>query len=203
VGSTGASEALWLEAAASAVAKVTTASFTLQSGVSLNVPTSPQTFTSGSNTTDEYIYFGLAGGSSVLGVAAGANHLVSGAVQYDAVFGSNGSGQHTFIMAGGNPAMKYDSYGHQYSQGYPAPTAGTGTASTAGNDNAFTLTAGSSVTSSAIAFGGTWSVAPKCTVSGNSTTAWPSISGAPSTTAITINWSASVSGAVATVHCEG
>jgi hypothetical protein len=201
-GSYGSGEATWLIAAGNPVAKLTTTSMALQAGVALSAKTSPQTFTSGSSSTDEYLYIGLTSGTSIVGVAAGANHFVNGTVSGDMVLGSYASGQHTWLACGQNPCWEGDAYGHQYTQGYPAPTAGAGTASTAGNDNRFTVTAGTSVTLSSGLFGGIWAVTPKCVVSGNSTVAFPSLA-AVSTTAWSIGWSASVSGVIATVDCGG
>jgi hypothetical protein len=202
VGSTGSGEATWLMAGYSPIAKMVGSTFSLINGASYQG--TPQRFLSGSSSTPEQIELGLTSATSRIGVAANGNDIINGSVAGDMVIGSYGSGQHTWIMAAGNPSMEYDAYGHQYSQGYPAPTAGTGTASVAsnGNDNAFVLTSGTSVTSSAVTFGGTWAVVPKCTATPNSASAFPYIS-AVSTTALTIGWSASVSGAAVTVHCSG
>jgi hypothetical protein len=202
-GSTASGAATWLMAGYSPVVKMTASSLGLvNNAYFLSNP--PLSFLSGSSSLSSYVYFGLTSGTSLIGVASAANSFANGVAAGDMVLGSYSTGEHTWLLCAGNPCWKGDAYGHQYTQGYPAPSAGTGTASVAsnGNDNAFAFTSGSSVTSSTVNFAAAWSVVPKCVVTSNSAAAWPYILSI-STTALTVGWSTTTSGESAYVQCEG
>jgi hypothetical protein len=208
IGSNASGESTWIAAGGNAAAQFTSSAMTLAPGVAITARASPQSFLSNSLSVDDILYVGRTGNEGLVGVASAANHIVNGTVAGDVVVGSYASGGHTFLACGENPCWEGDAYGHQISQGYPAPTAGTGTVSiggtAGGNDNAFTVTAESSVTESDVTFATTsypWSTPPLCVVSGNSSSAFAYIKSV-STTALAIGWSAPVSGSVATVHCE-
>ena len=68
-------------------------------------------FLSGSNSQQEYLYIGRAGGESFWGVAAATNDFVSGSAAGDTVVGSNNTGEATWIAAAGMAAAKATSTG--------------------------------------------------------------------------------------------
>jgi hypothetical protein len=82
------------------------------------------------------------------------------------------------------------------------PTAGSGAASVAGNDQAFVVTAGTAQTSIAVNFGHTWAAAPVCTISTNSTASVVDIA-STSTTVITFGASVALTGSLINVVCMG
>jgi hypothetical protein len=202
VGAYATGESTWVIAAGAAVAKLTSTAFMIQSGVTLYA--NQASFNSGSSSTNEVVLVGY-GGANVgrLCADALANSCFGSEAVGDFSIGNYATGGHLVLGAAGNPVRTYDGNGHEYVIGYPQPTAGTGTASVSGNDSLFVATAGSSVTSSTVNFstgGVAWASTPACLVSGNVTTAFPAVTSV-STGAVTIGWSASVSGAQATVRC--
>jgi hypothetical protein len=202
VGAYNTGESTWVIAAGVAVAKLTGTTFTIQSGVTLYA--NQASFNSGSLTADEVVLFGYQGvNAGRICAIAVANSCFGSEAVGDLSIGNYTVGGHLVLGAAGSPQRTYDGGGHEYILGYPQPTAGSGTATVSGNDSLFVATAGSSVTSSAVNFstGGTgWASTPSCLVSGNVTTAFPAVTSV-STGAVTIGWSASVSGAQATVRC--
>lgn len=82
------------------------------------------------------------------------------------------------------------------------PTAGSGAASVAGNDQIFVVTAGTAQTSITVNFGHTWAAAPNCTISTNSTASVVDIASV-STTVITFGASVALTGALINTHCFG
>lgn len=80
------------------------------------------------------------------------------------------------------------------------PTAGSGAASVAGNDQKFVVTAGTAQTSITVNFGHTWVSAPVCTISSNSTASVTDISSV-STTSITFGASVALTGATINAVC--
>jgi len=181
---------------------VTSTAFTIQSGVTLSA--GETYFNSGSSSANEVVQFGYTGANAGRICAnAVANSCFGSEAIGDLSIGNYTVGGHLVLGAAGSPQRTYDGGGHEYILGYPQPTAGTGTASVSGNDSLFVATAGSSVTSSTVTFstgGVTWASTPACLVSGNVTTAFPVVTSV-STGTLIIGWSASVSGAQATVRC--
>lgn len=159
-------------------------------------------FLSGAADQPYGLVLGRTGVDAVWGVAAKANDYAPGAAPGDTVIGSTGPGERTLVMAAGNLARAYDARGHEMIGGYPAVTAGAGTARVDGNDSLFQLTAAANIRASTVAFsaGGAWAKTPVCVATGASPSAFPYIA-AVSPTAITIGWSAPVSGATANVRC--
>lgn len=82
------------------------------------------------------------------------------------------------------------------------PTAGSGAASVAGNDQTFVVTAGTAQTSITANFGHTWTAAPVCAISTNSTASVVDVSSV-TTTAITFGASVALTGALINVLCFG
>jgi hypothetical protein len=82
------------------------------------------------------------------------------------------------------------------------PTAGSGAASVAGNDQRFVVTAGTAQTSITVNFGHTWAAAPVCTLSSNSTASVVDIASI-GTTAVTFGASVALTGALLYVLCFG
>jgi hypothetical protein len=82
------------------------------------------------------------------------------------------------------------------------PTAGSGAASVAGNDQRFVITAGTAQTAITANFGHTWGSAPVCTISSNSTASVVDIT-STSTTAINLGASVALTGATINVLCFG
>ncbi len=68
-------------------------------------------FLSGSNSQQEYLYIGRAGGESFWGVAAAANDFASGTAAGDTVLGANNSGEATWIVGAGVASAKATSTG--------------------------------------------------------------------------------------------
>lgn len=82
------------------------------------------------------------------------------------------------------------------------PTAGSGAASVAGNDQDFVVTTGTAQTSVAVNFGHTWGAAPVCVVTSNSTASVVDIA-STTTTVITFGASVALTGSLINVHCFG
>lgn len=82
------------------------------------------------------------------------------------------------------------------------PTAGSGAASVAGNDQRFVVTAGTAQTSITVNFGHTWTAAPVCTLASNSTASVVDITSI-STTAITFGASVALTGSLLYALCFG
>lgn len=82
------------------------------------------------------------------------------------------------------------------------PTAGSGAASVVGNDQRFVVTAGTAQTSITANFGHTWTAAPVCTISSNSTASVVDIA-STSTTAIVFGASVALTGSTINVLCFG
>lgn len=134
------------------------------------------------------------------GIGIGFNYL--------GAFGGTDAGDMTFwtTLNSGSPALAKNATltnaGHWVTGG-AVPTCGTGCASigAASDDNTFSVTTGSAVTSVAVTFGGTWGAAPVCNVSSNSTASVTDIS-AVSTTAITFGASVALTGGILYVQCR-
>jgi hypothetical protein len=82
------------------------------------------------------------------------------------------------------------------------PTAGSGAASVSGNDQSFVITVGTAQTSITANFGHTWTAAPICTISSNSTASVVDIT-TTTTTAITLGASVALTGSLINVLCFG
>lgn len=80
------------------------------------------------------------------------------------------------------------------------PTCGSGCSSITGNDQKFAVTTGTAQTSITVNFGHTWTAAPVCTVTSNSTASVTDIS-STSTTTITFGASVALTGGIINVLC--
>ncbi len=87
-----------------------------------------------------------------------------------------------------------DSFGHHIFGG-PLPTCGTGCSSIVGNDNGGAITTSAAATAVTLNFANTWTVAPVCTVSDNSTAVTGDVS-AVSATSFTASFSVGLTGVV-------
>jgi hypothetical protein len=137
-------------------------------------------------------------GANVTGLAAGLTDAIieatgEGTIRAD--FGNTAAGKWTFngqINSNGiiNPASAF------------TPTAGSGAASVAGNDQKFTVTTGTAQTSVTVNFGHTWGAAPTCALSSNSTASVIGIT-SESTSAITFGASVALTGGLINALCFG
>lgn len=120
-------------------------------------------------------------------------------------FGDAGA---TSIVSNGNTGLTVATTGQVNVSGIlnPAtsftPTAGSGAASVAGNDQRFVITAGTAQTSITANFGHTWTAAPVCSISSNSTASVVDIA-STSTTAITLGASVALTGSKINILCFG